>query len=146
MQITTSRFGKIDIQSSDILDFPAGLLGLEGCRYWVLLADAENSSLGWLQSTERSDVALAVVSPRRFAPDYQIRISRRDLAPLELPSPREAQVLAIVSKSPEGITANLKAPLLFNLERRVGAQVVTRDEQPIRFKLPTEARSLRRSA
>jgi hypothetical protein len=58
-----------------------GLPGLEDCREWALLADASNDALGWLQSTTRGDVALAVVSPRRFVPDYQVRIPRSELTP-----------------------------------------------------------------
>ena len=146
MQIRTTRFGPIEIRSDDIFEFPVGLLGLETCRDWVLLADAENSSLGWLQSTERPEVALAVVSPRRFVPGYQLRVSRRDLAPLELSQHGDAQALAIVSRHENRITANLKAPLVFNLARRLAAQLVTRDEQPLQFTLPTQTTSLRRSA
>lgn len=146
MQIITSRFGLVEIDADDVFEFPAGLIGLEGCRKWVLLADAENSALGWLQSTERPDVALATVSPLRYVEDFQIRVTTRDLAPLRLNSVSDAQILAIVSKNGSRITANLKAPLVFHLERRIGLQVVTRNEQPLQHELPVRTASLRRSA
>ena len=146
MYIATSRFGPVQIDADDVLEFPAGVVGLETCRRWVLLADAENSALGWLQSADRPDVALAVVSPRRYVPNYQIRVGRRDLAPLELKETTAAQVLAIVNKTDQRITINLKAPLVFNLERRRGVQVVTRDEQPLQHELPVVKTALRRSA
>ena len=63
MKIDTTRFGCLDIAPDDLLQFPAGLLGLEDCRHWVLLADAEHSALGWLQSTLRPEIAFAVVCP-----------------------------------------------------------------------------------
>ncbi len=63
MDIQTSRFGTIAIEVEDILVFPNGLLGLEDCQHWVLLADAQNDALGWLQSTSRPEIALAVVTP-----------------------------------------------------------------------------------
>ena len=66
MQIRTTRFGALEIEAEDIINFPTGLLGLEDCRHWVLLADAQNNALGWLQCTSRPEVALAVVSPRRL--------------------------------------------------------------------------------
>lgn len=84
MRISTTRFGRIDVETDDVLHFPSGMPGLEGCREWALLADATNDALGWLQSTNRSDIAIAVVSPRRFVPDYQIRIPRSELTPLRL--------------------------------------------------------------
>ena len=70
MNVETTRFGRLEVDSDDLLVFPAGLFGLESCRHWVLLADAQNDALGWLQCTSRPDVAVAVVTPRRFVPDY----------------------------------------------------------------------------
>ncbi len=76
MQVQTTRFGTVEMRAEDVLLFPNGLLGMEDCRQWVLLADAQNDALGWLQSLTRAEVALAVVSPRRYVPDYQLRVSR----------------------------------------------------------------------
>src|SRR5580698_8792159 len=84
MDIQTTRFGAVTIEAEDILVFPTGLMGLEDCQHWVLLADAQNDALGWLQSTSRPEVALAVVTPRRFVPDYQVRIVRSELTPLAI--------------------------------------------------------------
>jgi flagellar assembly factor FliW len=135
MRILTSRFGRIDVAPSDVLTFPSGLPGLEHCRTWALLADAGNDALGWLQSTARGDVALAVVSPRRFVPDYQVRIPRSELTPLELHDIRDAQVVVIVGKNATGLTLNLKAPIVINLETRTGRQVVASGELPLQFQL-----------
>ncbi len=77
MRIDTTRFGQVEIEPHDLIHFPSGILGLQNCRQWVLLADAENESLGWLQCISHNDVAMAVVSPRRFVPNYQVRVSRR---------------------------------------------------------------------
>src|SRR5580698_1688519 len=98
MDIQTTRFATVAIEADDILHFPAGLAGLEDCRHWVLLADAVNDALGWLQSTSRPEVALAVVTPRRFVPDYQVRIVRVELAPLAILQVQDAKVLVIVGK------------------------------------------------
>ena len=70
MRVNTTRFGRLEIQADDVLLFPNGVLGLEDCRHWVLLADAENEALGWLQSISRPEIAMAVVSPRRFVPGW----------------------------------------------------------------------------
>jgi flagellar assembly factor FliW len=137
MFIQTTRFGRLEIAPHDVLVFPAGIPGLEDCREWVLLADAGNDALGWLQSTTRREIAFAVVSPQRFVAGYQIRLARSELAPLELIDVRDAQVLAIVGKSDRGITLNLKAPLVIHLARRLGRQVVANGDQPIQYELGT---------
>src|SRR4051812_25898015 len=78
MEIRTTRFGPVQVEPGDVISFPHGMLGLDDCRQWVLLADAHNDALGWLQSTTRPEIALAVVSPRRFVPDYQVRMGRAE--------------------------------------------------------------------
>lgn len=136
MDITTSRFGTLQVQSSDVLTFEQGLIGLRHCRRWVVLADAQNPALGWVQSLDEPESALGVVSPRRFVPDYQLRVSRQELAPLALSHSRDAQVVVIVSRHAEGLSLNLRAPLVINVESRRGRQVIAKDPLPVRLVLP----------
>lgn len=146
MHLATTRFGGLEIEPSDILLFPSGVVGFEECRNWVLLGDAENTSVGWLQSVTRPEIALAVVSPRKFVPGYQVRVARTQLAPLQLRATHEAYVLAVVGKGGQGLTLNLKAPIIINLDRRLGRQVVATDDQPLRHELPGSSAHLRKTA
>lgn len=146
MDIHTTRFGTLRVETDDLVRFPRGLLGLEECRQWVLLADAQNDAVGWLQSADQPHVALAVVSPRRFVPDYQIRVARRDLKPLELERVTDAHVLVVVGGSQRSLTLNLKAPLVMNLEKRLGCQVVVRDAHPLQYEVPCRVEPLRKTA
>lgn len=146
MDIATTRFGSIAIEVQDILSFPTGLVGLEDCQHWVILADATNDALGWLQSCTRPEVAMAVVSPRRFVPDYQLRVPRSELTSLELADPREAQVLVIVGRNERAITLNLKAPVVINLRHRIGRQVVASTDEPLQFELQRLPGTLKKTA
>jgi len=146
MHIGTRHFGTVEIEVDDILLFPHGVIAFEDCRHWVLLADAENPALAWLQSVSRQEVALPVVSPRRFAPAYSVHITRGQLVPLEFSQFDQAYVLSVVSQSDGDLTLNLKAPLIINLDRRLGRQVITSDEQPVVLALPTAPPRLRKSA
>jgi flagellar assembly factor FliW len=140
MNISTTRFGAVTIEDADILTFVDGLIGMEDCRRWVLLADAQNTALGWLQSLDRPDVALGVVSPRRFVADYQVRVARREIQPLGLQNPADAQILAIVSHSEGGLALNLKAPLIIHVAERLGRQIVARDDHAIQHRLQSSTR------
>lgn len=147
MQISTRHFGSVEIDADDILHFPRGIVAFEDCRHWVLLSDAGNPSLAWLQSIHRSDVAVPVVSPRRFAPDYAVHVLKGQLATLELSQFDHAFVLTVISQSDGDLTMNLKAPLLINLDRRLGRQVITIDEQPVALPMARpEPSRLRKSA
>ena len=144
MQIHTTRFGPVEIQPTDVLEFPLGLIGLEPWRQWVVLADGENTGLGWLQSTERADLALAVVSPRRYVADYRVRLSARELEPLEAPRGTAPQVVVPISCHQGGaLSLNLKAPILVCLESRRGRQVVAKDDHPVQYWLSGGGQMLR---
>lgn len=146
MKIHTTRFAAIEIEPDDILFFRNGLLGFEDCRHWVLLADADNAAVAWLQSMQHADIAVPVVSPRRFADDYQVHLDPSDVDSLQLTAVDQAYVLAVVSREESCLTMNLRAPLVINLDRRIGCQVVTADAQPIQFELASLPNQLRKSA
>jgi flagellar assembly factor FliW len=144
MDVSTTRFGTVTIAADDVLLFSDGLIGMEDCQRWVLLADAQNSALGWLQSLDRPSVALAVVSPRRFVPGYQVRVSRRDIEPLGLEDANAAQVLVIMSQANGALVLNLKAPLVIHLEQRLGRQIIARDDHAIQYRV-TSPQTLRKT-
>jgi flagellar assembly factor FliW len=146
MEIQTTRFGRVEYAAEDILRFPEGLPGLAECRDWVMLADAENDAVAWMQSVEQPKIALAVVSPRRFVPGFQLRVARKELEPLKLDSPQAGQVLAIVGRNERGLTLNLKAPMVINLDRRIGRQVIANGELPLEHALESPPAPLKRTA
>ncbi len=146
MKIQTTRFSQIEIEPDDILFFRHGIFGFENCRHWVLLADAENSAVAWLQSIQRPEVALPVVSPRRFVRDYEVRLEHEEVEKLQLSPDEQAYVLGIVGRDHDTLTLNLRAPLVINLSRRIGFQIITVDDQPMQYDLATLPLAQRRSA
>ena len=139
MRIQTTRFGTLDIDSGDLIRFPSGLIGLETEHRWILLADPNNNSVGWLQSVAQPAAALAVVSPRRFVRDYRIRVGQDQLGILKLGPQDRIYALCVVNKDDGRITMNLRAPVLINLDQRLGCQVITTDQQPLQVELPTDS-------
>ncbi len=151
MDVLTTRFGTLSVEPQDELIFDQGLIGLEHCRRWVVLTDTKNPALGWLQSLDEGHIALGVVSPRRFVPDYQLRANRADLQTLELTTTRDAEVVVIASRQANsqhtgGLTLNLRAPLVINAERRRGCQVIAKDDLPVQFPLSLPSIPLKRTA
>lgn len=142
MRIDTTRFGKRTLNEDQLLLFPQGLIGMETLRQWTLLPDPENPAVAWLQSVSRGDRALALVSPRAFMPTYKVRVGQRDLTPLNLRPGDHTYVLSTLSGHVGNLTTNLRAPIIVNLTRRLGCQVVTNDDAPLRFALPTQRTSL----
>ena len=146
MQIDTTRFGPLEIMPEDILLFSRGVIGFEQHRHWVLLADENSDSVAWLQSLNDAEVALPMVSPRRFVPSYRVHITGSQLTPLELAVLDRAFVLVVLSRSERSLTIDLRAPIVLNLERRIGRQLVTSTEEQIQMAITEESAVLRKSA
>lgn len=138
MRIATTRFGEIEVEPRDVLTFPAGIAAFEDCRAWVLLGDADNERIGWLQSLTAAEVALPVVSPRAWIEDYRVRVGDGQLAALRLRPEHRTYVLSVISRSDAGLTLNLKAPLIVNLDRRLGRQVIVHDDQSLAWPITDE--------
>jgi flagellar assembly factor FliW len=146
MQINTTRFGKLTIDPDGILLFPEGVIGFESHRHWVLLRD-EHEQVGWLQSLHTAETALPVVIPSQYVPDYQLRFRRQELATIPWSPMDEAVVLSVLSRNETGdLTLNLRAPVLINLQRGLGRQILTCDDQPVQYVLSTRQAPLRKSA
>lgn len=146
MQIVTTLLGTITIHPDEILLFPEGLIGFEQHQRWVLLPDPETEAVAWLQSLDRPDLALAVASPRRFAPHYRVRATQGSLQSIHLGDSDQAYVLAVVSRNDHALTMNLRAPLIVNLQRRLGFQVITLDDQPLQYEFASRAVQMRKTA
>ncbi len=136
MRINTQRFGTLQLNTNQLFLFPQGLIGMETLRQWALLPDLDNPWIAWLQSASRGDRAIALVSPRAFFDDYRVHVSRRDLATLHMRPGAEIYVMTTVSGHVGKLTTNLRSPVLLNLNRRLGCQVITSDDQPIQQELP----------
>ncbi len=136
MRIDTQRFGTLRLNANQLFLFPQGLIGMETLRQWALLPDPQNPSVAWLQSASRGDRAIALISPRAFFANYRVHVTRRELACLHMQPGAEMYVMTTVSGHVGKLTTNLRSPLLLNLSRRLGCQVITTDDQPIQQGLP----------
>jgi flagellar assembly factor FliW len=146
MEVQTTRFGRIEVAGDDLIRFAEGLPSFPECRDWVLLADGQYAALAWLQSVDQSEVAFAVVSPRHYVPGYRLRVARRELQPIEIDDVKSARVLCIVGKNDRYVTLNLKAPLVINLDRRLGRQVIANGDLPVQYELRSTVAARKRIA
>jgi flagellar assembly factor FliW len=148
MLIQTSRFGPVTLHGEDILDFPEGILGFNDLRRFVLLDDPNDEIFAWLQSCEVAQIAFPVLEPELFAQNYQVSLTKHDLESLSLPvvqgqGPRVRSFSIItIPEDPTQMTANLKAPIVINIEKRIARQIVLQDNnlairEPIFQKLQT---------
>lgn len=129
MKIQTTRFGPVELTSEDVLTFPEGLLGFNELRQFVLLDDPNDEIFAWLQSCENSAIAFPVLEPELFVDDYHIDLSKNDLEALELKSLEDCRCFTIITipDEPTKMTANLKAPIMINIAKRMARQCVLQE-------------------
>lgn len=131
LKINTSRFGEIEVNDSDLLNMPEGLIGFPELNQFVLLDHDTDSPFKWLQSINDPAMAFIVISPLTFRPDYMVEVTEEEVASLKLTNPDEAVISVIVTipMDPKKMSANLKAPLVFNLSNKLGKQLILKDTQ-----------------
>ncbi len=129
MIIKTTRFGNIQIEESDLLTFPEGILGFADLHKFVILDDPNDDIFAWLQSCEAGAIAFPVLEPELFTQNYKITLSKTDLESLKMADVSKARLFSIVTipDDPTQMTANLKAPVVINLEKRMGRQCVLQE-------------------
>jgi flagellar assembly factor FliW len=125
MQISSTRFGEVEVRDDAVLSFPDGLIGLPGTRY-ALLGDAPDSPFFWLHSVDHDDVAVPVTNPWLFFDSYEVRVSDEDAARLELVDPADADILCVVraTEQLEDFSVNLAAPVVLHTNNRLGRQII----------------------
>jgi flagellar assembly factor FliW len=139
MHIDTEQFGRIEINEDDVITFPEGIPGFEELQRFALLSMGEEFvNFFWLQSIDRPEVCFVVTDPFVIYNGYEVKIEDDDLELLGIASPKTVLTLVIVviPENPEDIRVNLKAPVVINIERNLGKQVLQQDESlPIRYYL-----------
>lgn len=131
MEIMTRDFGKIEINKSDIISFAAGLPGFENLEGFILLPLAEESPFIIMQAVEDPDVAFVTVEPGNLIQNYEFEISDKVENNLEIESISNLLILNIITLKDqiEKSTANLSAPIVINLEEKLGQQVILDDQR-----------------
>jgi flagellar assembly factor FliW len=129
MQINTSRFGPMEVDDGRVIQFPRGILGFPKYKDYVLIQPEADSTFYWLQSTEAADLAFVVTDPLLFIPDYTVPLREETRQDLGISDLAEANILVIVNKVGDTLTANLQGPLVIHATTRIAAQIVISEKK-----------------
>ncbi|WP_144788487.1 flagellar assembly protein FliW [Lysinibacillus fusiformis] len=141
MKIATKFLGEVEIVEQDILTFEHGLLGLEEDRKFILLPIDADLPLAILQSVERPEIGFVVAYPFAFKKDYSFDISEEDLEQLHLEKEENVLTYSIVTMKDtfQDSTINLLAPLIINMEKKCGKQIVLQDSKSYPLRYPMQS-------
>ncbi len=144
MIIQTGRFGEIDVEPEARIQVKQGLLGFPKQTEFCLVDPQDENFIIWLQSMDQPKIAFPLLEPRFFQKNYCVKLSGVELRDLQLEAIHQAAVFVILT-IPENIqlmTANLKAPLVINLQAQCAKQVILQEnDYPIKYPIFKEFRS-----
>ena len=129
MRISTSRFGKQEIEESKIIEMPDGMVGFSEDRF--ILLQPENGPFSWFQSATNPELAFVVVDPTQFVPEYRVKLTQDEYDRLKIEGGDEIVLLSVVTmaRDPRQITMNLQGPIVINPSRMIAKQIVLESVQ-----------------
>jgi flagellar assembly factor FliW len=131
------RFGAVEVAEEDVIEFPAGLIGLGGSGY-ALIDRNPGTGFLWLHAVDNPALALPVVSPFQFFSTFTLEMSAEDRELIGIDDLAAARLYVTVRATPNplDITANLRAPLV--IHEGHGYQVLnTSEDAPLQAPLFT---------
>lgn len=132
MNISTTRFGTIEVSDQHLIVLPQGVIGFPALTRFAVIDSESGSVFRWWQAVDAPDVAFVVLDPWCVVPDYARRGLDADWADLGAEDSDLRQVAIVVTASGANLdsaTFNLAAPILINTATNRGRQVVLPDER-----------------
>lgn len=125
-KIPSVTFGEVEINEDEIYTFPEGIPGLGEITQYYIIDRPELAPFKWLQACQPNYLSLMILDPLLIDSGYNVNI-RKSLSAIL--GDFEAgdlflQVLIVVPKDPQQMTANLLAPLVFNRKTYRAMQTV----------------------
>ena len=141
MKAVTRLFGTIDVADEKIITMERGMIGFPELTHFALIFDEEKKDkkfkIMWLQSMDDGDIAFPVADPIQLKEDYKPLVNEEIIAPLGEMTEENTYILVTVTvpKKVEDFSVNLKAPIVINMDSNKGAQIITEDDYPVKFKV-----------
>ena len=121
-------FGDFLAGTDEVVRFPDGLPGFEGCRAFAVLSGPALTPLQCLHAVDGGPVSFLAIDPRRVVPTYRCRLSGADRSRLEADEDTALLWLALITVDETGgATVNLRAPVVVNPTSMTGFQLMPHD-------------------
>lgn len=139
MQIQTKFLGEVDIQESEIYTFEEGIPGFPDQKKFVVLPLDADLPIALLQSTEEQQVGFIIGLPFAFKTDYAFDLADEDIESLQVENQEDVLTYCIMTlkETFSDSTLNLLAPIVLNVKKFVGKQIVLTDNEryPLRHRI-----------
>jgi len=131
LRIASSALGELDVPPTMVMHFPVRIGGFPQSRDYALVPGSREG-LWWLQSIEDPATTFILGDPFLQDSAYGFDIGDAERIALRIVDEADAFALVMITlPNAEGdrATANMRAPLVFNLRQRLAMQVISRDDR-----------------
>ena len=130
--LQTTCFGALEYTSSAVFQFPSGLPGFENEREFVFLERPDATPLMFMHSLSNPELCFILLPILVADPHYRLSLSDEDISELRLSPGHEPQIgddilcggVVSVGNDGDEATVNLLAPIVVNLKKKIGLQVI----------------------
>jgi len=137
IKIETTRFGEIEIDKKKIYLFPEGIPGFPDCKRYCIINNNKNELFKWLQSMDKPEIAFVLFDPFIIDNTYDVFINDSDIKTLNIKKTEDVIItiiLTIPKSNPKEMTANMKAPIIFNIKNKKAKQLILeKNNYPLEF-------------
>lgn len=129
VKIKTRLLGELEINEESLIKFPEGILGFPDSHEFALIDVPGNEFFYLLQDINEEFISFILTDPFKFYHDYEIEISDEDLKKIQIEKKEQVGAMGMVTmaKPFKNSTVNLLAPIILNLEKKLGRQYVLND-------------------
>ncbi|MBK9250313.1 MAG: flagellar assembly protein FliW [Ignavibacteria bacterium] len=117
VSLQTSDFGDVHFDSKHVFTFDAGLLGFPELHEFILVSEEATAPFRWLLSVKNPTIGFPLLSPwyvdMEFSPTIEYDLDTSSIF-----------VIVTLLDEQKRMTANMKAPILLNVERQTGEQII----------------------
>ncbi len=125
MRKIQTRFGEIEYDPTNLLHFPAGMIGFPTLHDFIVMPNKKEGPLFWIQSVDDPDIAFVLTDPSNFFLDYNVQPGASERTILQIEENDKCFTLSVVTVPPDQkITVNLAAPILFSPKTNRAIQVI----------------------
>lgn len=123
MVIKSPFFGEMEVTPDLIYYFEDGLIGFEDLKRYILISEEKVAPFKWLQSVDEPALSFPILNPRLVDSDYK--------PGKKYTGTKHLSLFAIVTLKNKNnrVTINLRAPVVFDNEKRTGKQVILTSEK-----------------
>lgn len=132
MELNTRQFGPVPVDDTKIITFPDGLPGFPEMKRFIILDHEDISPFLSFQSVDDETLSFVIMDPFLFKADYEVDVDSCILDMSWSLEEKEDMFLYVIINAadpdPKKMTANLMGPIIVNIKRNEGVQMMVGDK------------------